>query len=207
MNYLIEGILFGLTLTILLGPIFVALTQTGIEKGTKAGITVGSGVWTSDVLIMAGAYFFVSKINSLLADKVFTYWMGLIGGFILITFGIAIFLSKVKEFNKNASFTAKNYFGFWLKGFLVNTVNPFTFIFWIGVITTYVIGRKISNIEAFIFLGSIIFTIIVTDIAKVLLAKVIRNKLTPRHLLLINRVAGVALAIFGVVLLWKSSEI
>ena len=47
-----EGILYGLTLTILLGPIFVALTQTGIEKGITAGILVGSGIWISDIVII-----------------------------------------------------------------------------------------------------------------------------------------------------------
>lgn len=52
MQYVFEGILLGLTLTILLGPIFVALTQTGIKHGIRAGISVGTGIWTSDLIVI-----------------------------------------------------------------------------------------------------------------------------------------------------------
>jgi len=48
----LEGILYGLVLAAMLGPIFVALTQTAIEKGAKAGLTVGLGIWISDLLII-----------------------------------------------------------------------------------------------------------------------------------------------------------
>ena len=57
MQYVFEGILLGLTLTILLGPIFVALTQTGIKHGIRAGISVGTGIWTSDLLVIFTAWF------------------------------------------------------------------------------------------------------------------------------------------------------
>lgn len=206
LSYIFDGIFLGLTLTIMLGPIFIALTQTGIEKGVKAGLTVGSGIWTSDFLVILFSYLFISRVHNLVRDQVFTYWMGLIGGLILITFGFAIFFKKEMAIEETNSFTAKNYFGFWLKGFLVNTVNPFTFVFWLGIISTYVFGRQITHMEVSVFIGSIMATIIITDIAKVLLAKAIREKLNPYHLQWISRIAGLAMLIFGLVLLWKTEN-
>jgi threonine/homoserine/homoserine lactone efflux protein len=202
----LEGVVFGLILTIMLGPIFIALTQTGIDKGARAGITVGLGVWSSDLLVILFSYLFISQVDALVQDEVFKYWMGLVGGFILITFGIVIFLKKTKSIKEGGSFTVKNYFGFWMKGFLVNTVNPFTFIFWLGVISTKVIGFNMNDTQAFVFISAIMLTIIITDTIKVLGAKAIRGRLESDHLQRISRVAGAALVVFGIVLLYQTGN-
>lgn len=184
----------------------MALTQTGIEKGARAGFTVGLGVWTSDLLVILFSYLFISKVDALVQDEVFKYWMGSVGGFILITFGIAIFLKKTESIKEGGSYTSKNYFGFWLKGFLVNTINPFTFIFWLGVISTKVIGVNMNDTQASVFISAIMITIIFTDTLKVLGAKAIRSKLESSHIQMISRVAGAALVVFGVVLLYQTNH-
>jgi len=129
-----------------------------------------------------------------------------VSGLVLITFGIATFLKK-STFDKDEprqKLSKRNYLGFFTKGFLVNTVNPFTFIFWISVISTYVLGRGIDNTEAVLFFGSILFVIVTTDILKVVLAKVIRQKLKANHIDMFSKVAGVVLFIFGVGLLVRA---
>jgi threonine/homoserine/homoserine lactone efflux protein len=42
----------------------------------------------------------------------------------------------------------------------------------------------------------------VADVLKVFMAGKIRNSLTPRHILLINKVSGTILVIFGAVLMY-----
>jgi len=227
MNLILEGIVLGLTLMILLGPIFVALTQAAIQGGTRAGIAVASGVWISDFSIIFIGYFFVQKLKILVEDQSFTYWMGLAGGVVLIGFGIGTYLSKnnFDADNSHEKLTKKNYLGYVTKGFLVNTINPFTFVFWISVISTYVIGRKISNQEAILFFGTIILIIIITDTLKVLGAKFLRQKLMPPeedsdqlldtksqkdkpdYINIFSKVAGVVLVIFGLVLLIRAGVV
>ena len=204
MSFFLQGILLGLTLAILLGPIFVTLIQLALEKGARAGIVASTGVWVSDVLIVVLSYFFVHRIKTIVEDATFTYWMGLLGGFILIVFGLGAVLKKVEIKFSDQKYTTNDYLGFWLKGFLVNTVNPFTFVFWIGVISTYVIGSKITNAEAIVFFTSIISVIIITDVIKVLLAKRIRTKLKQNHFNIFSKVAGIGLILFGIVLLLKT---
>ena len=204
MQFVIEGILFGLTLSILLGPIFIALTQSSIEKGYKAGLSVGVGIWVSDFLFIVLTYEFINRISHIVNGDYFQFVMGLIGGLVLIGFGIYSIFSKVKEISTTQIKGAKSYFQFFTKGFLINTINPFTFIFWISVISTYVLGRQITGIQSAEFLGSILFVIILTDSLKVLLAQLLRKKMKRIHLLWINRVAGGALAIFGVLLIFWS---
>ena len=204
MQYAIEGIALGLMLTIMLGPIMIALVQTSLENGGGAGLTVGLGIWISDFLIIFSSYFALNLIGDIVQGGGFRFWLGLIGGIVLIAFGIGAALKKVKIGPEKKYFSAKNYAGFWLKGFLVNTINPFTFIFWLGVISTYVIARKISNTDAFIFLGAIMLTIITTDSLKVLLAKTIKSKLDANQIQWFNRVAGAGLFVFGIYLIYRS---
>ncbi|MBC7884672.1 MAG: LysE family transporter [Saprospiraceae bacterium] len=205
MKLIPEGILLGLTLTILLGPIFVALTQTGIQRGIRAGISVGTGIWTSDLLVITVSYFFIQKIDFLIRNNQFHFWMGLTGGIILIIFGLISLLKKTTVEVEIPAFNAKSYVGYWTKGFIVNFFNPFTFVFWVGVMTTYVIGKGIDGRDTIILFGSIMITIMTTDSLKVILAKLIRSKLKPNHILLFGRIAGILLMIFGIVILVRSN--
>jgi threonine/homoserine/homoserine lactone efflux protein len=205
MNLILDGLLLGLTLAILLGPIFVALTQTGIQRGVRAGLSVGTGIWISDVLVILTAYFFIKEIDEIAQNKSFHHWMGWIGGLILIIFGIISLVKKPKLDEKIPAFSAKSYAGYWTKGFAVNFFNPFTFVFWISVMTTYVIGKKIDGPDVTLLFGSIMFTIIVTDSLKVVLAKLIRKKLKHNHIVLFGKLAGIILITFGVVLIVRTN--
>ena len=201
MQYILEGILFGLSLSILMGPIFIALTQSSIERGQKAGFSVGAGIWISDFLFITLTYTFINSIRSIVEGGTFKLIMGLLGGIVLISFGLYSIIRKVQPIEKNERFTARNYLEYFVKGFLVNTINPFTFVFWITVISTYVLARGINLIQSIQFLGSILFVIVLTDSLKVILAQVLRKKLKLRHLLWINRIAGIALGVFGILLI------
>jgi len=206
MDLVLEGIVLGLALMIMVGPLFVALTQASIQGGTRAGLAVASGIWISDFIIVGLCYFFVQRLSRLVEDHSFTYWMGLSGGFILIVFGIATYLAP-SHFDRTQPIqrlSVRNYAGLVSKGFLVNTVNPFTFVFWITVTSTYVIARKISHSEASLFFGSILTVIIVSDTAKVLLAKYLRKSLTQQHVRIFSKVSGAALMVFGLALLLRS---
>jgi len=204
MQYVLEGILFGLTLTILLGPIFIVLIQSSIENGSKAGIIAASGIWVSDLIIVILALRFVQKISPYVQSGGFVFWVGLIGGFVLIGVGIATFLKKPEINFDKKPIGRSGILGYWIKGFMVNTINPFTFIFWLSTITTFVGRRQLTEGQGWLFAGSIIFTIIVTDTLKVFLAKLIRTRINEVLLAKINKIAGSSLIIFGFILLLRS---
>ena len=87
MDLLIKGIFLGLTLSILVGPIIFALLQTAIERGFRAGMMVGLGVWVSDLMYISIAYFGVSYIVAITEYEGFEEILGTIGGFTLIGLG------------------------------------------------------------------------------------------------------------------------
>jgi len=205
MQIILNGIQVGLLLAILLGPIFFALIQTGVERGLRAGTMVGLGIWISDVLFIAVTYAGLNYITPLKESEDFIFYVGLIGGLVLIGVGIGTLLTKPPGWEQGNIMPLKaSYFSLWLKGFLVNTINPFTFVFWITMMGATVGDQGYSQGEAFLFFGATLGTIIITDFSKVALAKYIRKWLTGKHILWIRRISGSALVIFGVVLMIKS---
>lgn len=200
-----EGIKLGLMLSCLVGPLFFALIQSGAEHGIRGGTVLGLGIWISDILFVAGVYWGLASIQQITRWPAFTLTMGLGGSLILAAFGLFTLLSKPKMPGADEALMYRKAHlpALWLKGFLINTVNPFTFFFWIGISGVMIIEEKLSSNEAFQFFAAILSTIILTDFAKVVLAKRISHRFRPVHFLWLRRLSGAALVIFGLVMLIK----
>ena len=213
MNAFIDGIGWGMVLCILIGPIFFALIQAGIEQGFRAGLAIGVGVWISDFLYIAGVYWGVSYIMKWVEGDGFKLYLGIIGGIILIAFGLGTLIHKLPEHSLIITSEVKNkapqrsssYFSLWLKGFLINTVNPFTIFFWLSITSTVIVKGDLGTSDALLFFSGLFITIIATDLAKIYLAKLIRNWLKPKYILWVRRISGIALIIFGIVLILRVS--
>lgn len=203
MSLLLDGIKVGFILCFLIGPIFFTLIQTGIEEGFRAGFVVGLGVWMSDFMYIVGAHWGLVHLSRWMEGSNTTLYLGIVGSFILIGFGIsAIFTAqKLKALPTYKTQRSSSFFKLWLKGFLINAFNPFTILFWIGVISTVVVKDELAGNQALVFFGGLIGTVVLTDLLKVLLAKHIRRWLRPVHLIWFRRVSGVALIGFGVMLM------
>ncbi len=203
MQYIIEGLGLGLFLAVAMGPIFIMLTQTAIERGWRAGLSVSIGVWVSDIIYVYCSYKFIKSIETTINDPLFKMWVGIIGGGLLIFFGIFQMIKKQTLSHETVKLTAKNLAQYFVKGFAVNTFNPFTPVFWLGLVSTYVIGKGINVTEAYLLFGSILGVIILSDSAKVFLAQYISRKLNERHLHYISVISGSFLIIFGLAMVLR----
>jgi threonine/homoserine/homoserine lactone efflux protein len=202
MTYFADGVKVGLILSLMTGPLFLALIQAGLERGFRAGTMVGAGIWSSDILFITGVYFGLSYVSSFVSGQLFSLVLGIIGGVLLITFGVGSLLIR-REINLGdpVAVSGAGWLSLWLKGFLINTVNPFTFFFWIGIAGVVVVDGGLQQHEAFSYFAGIMTTIVSTDILKVALAKRIRRLLQPKHLRWMRRIAGLGLILFGIALL------
>ena len=207
MDLLWDGIKFGLALSILVGPLLFALIQTSIEEGFRAGWMVGWGIWISDVLFVSVTYFSISLVAEITKWDGLEFTLGIVGGIILIMFGLGSLLGKppVIESMKTKAIRQNSYFSLWLKGFLLNTINPFTFFFWIGVSGLVFTNDNPTHTEALYFYGGLIGTLMITDTTKVALAKLIRRWLKPHYILWLRRIVGIVFVVIGVVLLIRAS--
>jgi threonine/homoserine/homoserine lactone efflux protein len=195
--------LIGLALAILVGPILFSLVQRSIEQGVIAGLWVGFGIWISDILFIIGLILGVAHISQIIASPLFKPILGILGGFVLIGIGVGMFISKptgsLDEQQGVEMFSSK--WRLCLEGFLINTINPFSVIFWMSIITSWSLEDSLYSINSYLFFGGILGTIILTDLTKIFLAKKIQLHLKPIHILKMRKISGLALFLFGIIMM------
>jgi threonine/homoserine/homoserine lactone efflux protein len=205
-NAMLDGMQSGILLTFLIGPVFFALLQTSIEKGFKKGVHFAFGVVSSDALIFLILLFGLSQLPEEQSGSIYS-WIGLIGGIILIGFGIQLMrkIPVIKNINNQEITKSKNNFN---KAFVMNGLNPFVFFYWMAIISnTGSINTTKSNETILIFFLSCMTVVLVSDIVKAFLAQKLQKIITPIRMLWLNRVTGFALLLGGLKVLIKAVEL
>ena len=192
----IEGYLTGLALIIFIGPVFFTLLQSTLEHGLKSGLSVALGIFSSDILCVLLLFgfgatdFFTNPDNELL--------IGVGGAIILIGLGVSYAVKPVlKTTKEKLELKSSSLFNFFMKGFLVNFINPFVFVVWMGLIA-FASNKQPSISGQIVFLTGILLGILTQDSVKAAMANYIKNFLEPRFLRITYRVIGISLIFFGV---------
>lgn len=204
---IIEGIGLGITLAILTGPAFFALLQTSIRNGYRSGIAFALGVFVSDTILILLSYLGALQLFS---DPKTNFVIGIIGGTILIVFGVFnIFQKSPLDTKKTDAHVEKllavktSMTMISLKGFAINMINPFVILFWIGVVSAETTRYKFNQLDIVSLFCAALLTVLGTDILKALAAQRITSLLNPVILMWINRIVGVILVFSGGTLIWK----
>ncbi|HRS54261.1 MAG TPA: LysE family transporter [Bacteroidales bacterium] len=207
LNPLWQGIGLGLSLAILMGPAFFTLIQTSIYRGLKAGLILAMGVFFSDMTIVILSYLGISQIIDNGKNHI---WLGIIGGVILIIFGIYTFYRKLHNENININSEINNLppkvkkpgnFTYFIKGYVLNIANPFLFIFWMTVVLFVKSQYGNDKSDNLLFFGTMLSVIITTDFIKCFLANKLKKRLKPIIMLWVNKSVGILLILFGIILI------
>ncbi len=198
----LQGISLGLVLALMIGPVFFMLLNTSIKKGFKPAAYLALGVALSDLLFIGIAVFGSSRIEAFNNHEKIIGWAG---GLLLITFGLFSILKPAKVSPKDLVLPddSKTMLIDTAKGFMLNSLNPFVLIFWIGVAGALHSGQIIEGRDQFLFFSAVVFTVFGTDLLKAFLASRLKKLLTARFLLWLNRISGAGLILFGIRLLVK----
>ncbi len=204
MEIIINGVEFGLVLTLLVGPVFFTIIQTSIERGFLNGVLVVLGVSLSDAMYVSICYL---GLFQFLNDPKFRTNMAYVGGVILILFGLYHLLIKSRKARVMSVKTDResNSFKYFVKGFIINGVSPMVLIFWIGTLSVATIDFGYTKgLTLFIFFVTLLCTVLATDLLKAYLADKLRVLITHRFLMIMNVIVGICLIIFGVRLFWMA---
>jgi len=205
MNAIIEGAILGLSLSFLFGfgPAFFALIQTGIHRGFWPGFLLAVGIIINDlvivVLTLLGSTQAMVNMGSY---KVF----GIVGGGLLIVFGLFTFRRKpaLNELNDEQNNKKPHPFEYVGKGFLLNFINPFVWLFWLGIVVGLTARFQADTSLLITFFGTALSIVFVSDVFKTYAASRFRELINRKFLVLINKIAGVGLIAFGVFLIIRS---
>lgn len=200
-----EAFLVGVFMAFSIGPVFIMLLKTSILKGARAAIAFDLGVILGDVTFILAAYYGSRNLLEKIKDDPRLF---LVGGLILVVYGVITYLDKSNKKEVIEGSVAipesNNYIKLFFNGYFLNFINVGVLAGWLGIMV--VVGPLLNmNPKAiFWYFAVVILGYIVTDLIKILLAKQLKNKLTKIVIYRIKRGMGVFLIVFGAVIMLKA---
>ena len=202
-NDILSGIPWGIFLSFMIGPVFFILLETSIIKGFRAALVFDLGVICGDIVFIGIAYLGSYRLIQSLKDKPALF---IFGGILMLVYGIISFMQLKKEEKVNTDIIdreiiKKNYGSLFIKGFFLNIINIGVLGFWLAIIISVGPKLEMQTSRMITFFATVILSYLFIDCIKILLAKQLKNKLTPNNILKIKKGISIVLMIFGVVLI------
>lgn len=197
---LIRGVLAGLIITAPVGPVNVLCVERTVTKGWRSGIVSGFGSALADAIYATIAGFSITFVIQFLIRELF--WIRLFGGILLILLGIWYYFRPPKtgaqkeEKDSDTVDTASTFF--------LTLTNPTTVLSFMAVLAALGLGNSrpwylTLLMVGGIFMGAMLWWVVLTGITNRL-----RDRFTEGSMLWMNRIGGLAIGIFGVIMLVMS---
>jgi threonine/homoserine/homoserine lactone efflux protein len=192
-----QGIVLGLILSALIGPVFFLLIKTSMKNGFKAALIMELGIISSDAFCIFLSYIGMASIFN---NPLYKSYFIIIGSAVLMVFGVSTFLSH-KKINSESDLIKSSNTKLILKGFFFNISNPSALFFWIGTVGLAVTQFANSVSKIIVYFLSTLLTVFALDLLKAYSAKAINEKINDYTLGIITRLAGIGIFLFGVYLI------
>lgn len=194
----IHGIIIGIALAAPVGPIAFVCIQRSLAHGRLHGITSGLGIATADAFYATVTAFGLALISDFLLAR--QWFFRLFGGLALIAVGLRIFFAAPPEVSAKPG--NESYLADFTTMLAFTLANPLTILFFTIIIPGFgvVISGSTWVTPAIFVLGVFLgemgwWAFLCGTLGSM------RDYLTRERLHLINRLAGLVIAAFGVVLL------
>ncbi len=224
---ILSGLIIGVLIAAPVGPVNIVCIQRTLERGFWGGLAAGLGAVLADGLIASLAAFGITAISGAMSN--YKQAIQLIGGLIIIAFGLKLYMAQPKLApQRRTSWAQLRRIVDWVPEKLRPalrfqvwrilphaTVIPQTFFLTItnpgailGLFAIFgglgsVIGGFRNYIEAMILVLSVMVGSLIWWAVLSRLIEKLRGRITENRLKLINQAAGVALVAFGGVLFFQ----
>jgi threonine/homoserine/homoserine lactone efflux protein len=195
-----KGLALGFSVAIPVGPINLLCIRRTICEGRLSGFVTGLGAATADAFYGFIAAFGVSLLWNLLIGNAGT--MRLIGGIFLCFMGVRTFFTHPAITPAQPRRTAKTHLGAFVSTLFLTLTNPMTIIAFSAAFLALGIGGVASDnasalaVVAGVFAGSTLWWGILAGSVGAF-----RERFDFHGLRRLNRISGVAIALFGIGLL------
>lgn len=193
-----------LFLTFSFGPAFFALINTAIKHGYRTGVMLATGVVMSDFLLCILIILLVHYgVTSVIQDDKTQRFMGILAGTVLVIFGSFYFRKQVQKSDETIEIKRPSTLSMILKGFFLNILNPAVWFIWLGNVTAVSKSLDYSLLKMISFFSVTLGLVWLVEVAKVGAASKLNKFLTVKIMNTINRITGVLLISFGILLIYK----
>lgn len=206
-SFLFWAILIGFFLSVVvnMGPAFITLVQTSLHRGARSAGWFAFGVILNDAMIVSLC---ILTSVQVVMHSPFEAALACIGaGVILFLFGIFTYRRKVEgrekiieqrtqEIIKEHS-NKPSWYVFFGKGFVLNILNPFVWIFWFSAVAMVAGNMGGNKLSTLVFFAIILGTTFFLELLKAWGAAKLKRFLNPDRTALMNKIAGVLLMLCG----------
>ncbi len=206
----IDALILGFSLATVfgMGPAFFTLVQTSISRGVKPGLLFALGVAANDILMIVLCI--MTSVKVVIEGNEFLF--GLAAGVILILFGLFTYRRKAKptgiEGETDTSLPVvdneSNCFTYIMKGFALNILNPFVWIFWIGTVALVSVQMEGNRFAVGSFFAITMGVSMMCDVLKAYGASAFKRFFNSRRVAIMNKITGIILMLFGIYFILKT---
>ena len=203
MDYLLQiiprGVAIGVLISAPMGPIGMLCIQRTLNKGRWPAFYTGIGAAISDIIYCLLVGLGISFITDFIEQNQFA--LQILGGIVLIAFGVYLFRKNPTRSLKPAEETGNNFWSNLVTGFFFTFSNPLILFFIIVLFARFNFIQQEYQAYHYvagylsIFVGALAWWYIVT-----LFVNSVRNHFNVRSMWIINRIIGsvlIGMAIIG----------
>ena len=210
LKILFGGLCVGLASSVTVGPVAVLCIQRTLSKGHLSGFVSSMGIVCADTLMAILAFSVYALIKSYIDE--YSHIIQLVGGSLVVVVGIFIFFKNpVPQIRKNKTGQSLlwqdfgSMFGFTLANFAVVIPYILAFFTMFNIDLTidfhsagdgaFALNEALYNVLVLggFFFGATLWWFGVTSIISIF-----HKGFKPRHMIIINRVAGLVIMVLGV---------
>lgn len=196
--FLLRGLIIGFSIAAPVGPIGVLCIKRTLAEGRVVGLLSGLGAATADAVYGCVAALGLTVASDFLVAQ--NVWLRLFGGAFLCYLGVRTFLSKPSEPAPSAK--VSGLLGSYVSTFLLTLSNPMTILSFVAIFAGLGVGETGGNVASAlelilgVFAGSSLWWFVLSW-----LVSLFRRRLNQGRLRWVNRVSGIVIAAFGVIVL------
>lgn len=194
-----QGLLTGITLTLMVGPVTMVIMKYGMQVNRTAGILAAGGTWVSDFAFIFITYWLTFSISSFIRGEEGQFWIYLAGGSGLLVIGLMMVLSVKRKAQQAERVSIRNYTSAFINGFMVNSLSPFTLFFWVGA----AVYLRLQHDQPAWYYAGLMLTLALGDMIKALLAPRVSRWIHERYMHWVHLIAGAVISATGVYVIGK----
>ncbi len=198
--YLLKGIAIGFSLAAPVGPIGILCIRRTLAHGSKRGIIIGLSAAFADMIYGIVAAFGVTLISDFISQE--QHWIRFIGGILMLILGYRTFVSHPST--DSVTGEKNGHTRTFISTFLLTLTNPMTLFAFAAIFAGIGLDKTLGFhgysifLVAGIFFGSLSWFSLLTS-----LVHFFRDIITTDGLVIINKVAGSLLVLFGTIAIWS----
>lgn len=191
-----KGLIIGLLIALPVGPVAILCIQRALTQGQRHGLVSGLGAASADAIYGAVAALGVSFVSTCIQEyNVLIHWLG---GIALCLIGLRTFLAIPQPVS--SARIGITHAGDFLSTFLLTLMNPMTILAFAAVFANAGLAdcsqSSAAVLVAGVFCGSALWWL-----ALCIIAGTFKHLLEEAQFRIINRIAGVLIILFGIIVM------